>query len=162
MDDLRGLRRRRLPRFYDVGALVELARPLVPRAAGGSGSGRMLAAESASLGANGTLHAVAQCAPWNVTAAGCAACLNRSVRDVPDEDRLIRAPLQLQPAVRDIRSGAAAYGKGARIRKWIQDNPVVVIESVVAVVGVVAIMAASAFLIGKRNTMRNRLNSTHS
>ncbi|KAE8771328.1 hypothetical protein D1007_56809 [Hordeum vulgare] len=71
----------------------------------------MLAAASASLGANDTLHAVAQCAPWNVTAAGCAACLNRSVRDVPDEDRLIRAPLQLQPAVRDIRSGAAAYGE---------------------------------------------------
>ncbi|KAI5017024.1 hypothetical protein ZWY2020_037402 [Hordeum vulgare] len=49
----------------------------------------MLAAESASLGANGTLHVVAQCAPWNVTVAGCAACLSRSVRDVPDEDRLI-------------------------------------------------------------------------
>ncbi|XP_048561870.1 cysteine-rich receptor-like protein kinase 27 isoform X1 [Triticum urartu] len=149
------------PRFYDAETLVGLARSLLPRAAAnGSGvPGRMLAAASAALRANGTVRAVAQCAPWNVTAAECALCLAKSVRDVP-------GPGGLFGVFEGVRSGVASVhrydcnlrfeisapvrpvGKGARIRKKIRDNLLVVIVG--AVVIVVAVVAGAAFLLVRR------------
>ncbi|KAF7027885.1 hypothetical protein CFC21_039879 [Triticum aestivum] len=149
------------PRFYDAETLVGLARSLLPRAAANSPgvSVRMLAAASAALRANSTVRAVAQCAPWNVTAPECALCLAKSVRDVP-------GPGGLFGVFEGVRSGVASVhrydcnlrfeisapvrpmGKGARIRKKIRDNLVVVI--VVAVVIAVAVVAGAAFIPVRR------------
>nr|QGH59159.1 putative PX protein [Hordeum vulgare subsp. vulgare] len=74
------------PRFYDMETLAGVARSLVPLAAANAtlqanGTTRMLAAASAALQADNTVRAVAQCPPWNITAAECALCLYNSVQD---------------------------------------------------------------------------------
>ncbi|KAE8804990.1 putative PX protein [Hordeum vulgare] len=72
------------PRLYDVETLAGLTRSLVPLAAANAtlqANARMLAASSAALQANNTVRAVAQCPPWNVTAAECALFLYNSVQD---------------------------------------------------------------------------------
>ncbi|KAE8787958.1 putative PX protein [Hordeum vulgare] len=72
------------PWLYDVETLAGLTRSLVPLAAANAtlqANARMLAASSAALQANNTVRAVAQCPPWNVTAAECALFLYNSVED---------------------------------------------------------------------------------
>ncbi|KAE8782317.1 putative PX protein [Hordeum vulgare] len=75
-----------ISRFYDVETLAGVARSLVPLAAvnatlQANDTTRMLAAASAALQADNTVRAVAQCPPWNITAAECALCLYNSVQD---------------------------------------------------------------------------------
>ncbi|KAM3346885.1 hypothetical protein ACQJBY_021084 [Aegilops geniculata] len=146
------------PRFYDVETLVDLARSLLPlAAANSSGPGRMLAAASATLQANSTVRAVAQCAPWNVTAAECAPCLAKSARDVPGPGGLFGVFEGVRSGVGsvhrydcnlrfEISAPVRPVGKRARIRKKIRDNIVVV----GAVVIVVAVVAGAAFLLVRR------------
>ncbi|KAE8785965.1 putative PX protein [Hordeum vulgare] len=72
--------------FYDVETLAGVARSLVPLVTANAtlqanGPTRMLAAASAALQADNTVRAVAQCPPWNITAAECTLCLYNSVQD---------------------------------------------------------------------------------
>ncbi|KAE8813858.1 hypothetical protein D1007_09056 [Hordeum vulgare] len=72
------------PWLYDVETLAGLTRSLVLLATTNAtlqANTRMLAASSTALQANNTVRAVAQCPPWNVTAAEWRVFLYNSVQD---------------------------------------------------------------------------------
>ncbi|XBJ13593.1 hypothetical protein VPH35_005742 [Triticum aestivum] len=140
----------------DAEEVVRLARSLVARAAHGS-SGRMLATAYTTCQANGggdTVHALAQC-PRDVAPADCALCLDKSARSLPDSLQWSRgipvgaSSLQrYNCTMRFQRSPPAPpIGRGARIRKKLKDNIVVVIVGVVAIV---AMIGVATFLLVKR------------
>ncbi|XP_037421892.1 putative cysteine-rich receptor-like protein kinase 9 [Triticum dicoccoides] len=140
----------------DAEEVVPLARSLVPRAANDS-SGRMLATAYTTCQANGggdTVHALAQC-PRDVAPADCALCLDKSARTLPDSLQWSRGiPVgasslhRYNCTMRFERSPPAPpMGRGARIRKKVKDNIVVVIVGAVAIV---AMISVAAFALVKR------------
>ncbi|XBI15751.1 hypothetical protein VPH35_058116 [Triticum aestivum] len=147
------------PRFYDVETLAGQARSLVPRAAANATAG-MLAAASAALQANSTVRAVAQCPPWNVTAAECALCLgrrkyilSRSVQDFPE---ILKSHDGARPGVASVHRyrcnlrfeisapDLLPAGVEARIRKALI---VFIVGAVAIVVGIVAIITGVVVLL---------------